>query len=73
MDEDGPNGSLYEMLAKHDQSETKHDIFPCKAAVSYDSANSFAGYFNVIYNKECMLQLFEEYVWPLLNEALEKL
>jgi hypothetical protein len=25
MDEDGPNGSLYEMLAKHDQSETKRD------------------------------------------------
>jgi hypothetical protein len=26
MNEDGPNGSPYGMLAKHDQSETKHDI-----------------------------------------------
>jgi hypothetical protein len=26
MDEDGPNGSPYEMLEKHDQSETKRDI-----------------------------------------------
>jgi hypothetical protein len=25
MDEDSPNGSPYEMLAKHDQSETKRD------------------------------------------------
>jgi hypothetical protein len=25
MDEDGPNGSPYEMLEKHNQSETKHD------------------------------------------------
>jgi hypothetical protein len=25
MSEDGPNGSLYETLAKHDQSETKCD------------------------------------------------
>jgi hypothetical protein len=25
MNEDGPNGSPYEMLAKHDQSETKRD------------------------------------------------
>jgi hypothetical protein len=25
MNEDGPNGSPYETLAKHDQSETKHD------------------------------------------------
>jgi hypothetical protein len=25
MDEDGPNGSLYEMLEKHDQSKTKRD------------------------------------------------
>jgi hypothetical protein len=25
MDEDGPNDSPYEMLAKYDQSETKHD------------------------------------------------
>ena len=25
MNEDGPNGSLYETLAKHDQSETKCD------------------------------------------------
>jgi hypothetical protein len=27
MDEDSPNDSLYETLAKHDQSETKCDIF----------------------------------------------
>jgi hypothetical protein len=26
MDEDGPNGSPYEMLARHDQSEMKCDI-----------------------------------------------
>jgi hypothetical protein len=26
MDEDSPNDSPYEMLAKHDQSETKRDI-----------------------------------------------
>jgi hypothetical protein len=26
MNEDSPNGSPYEMLAKHDQSETKRDI-----------------------------------------------
>jgi hypothetical protein len=26
MNEDGPNDSLYEMLAKHDQSETKRDM-----------------------------------------------
>jgi hypothetical protein len=26
MDEDGPNGSPYETLAEHDQSETKRDI-----------------------------------------------
>jgi hypothetical protein len=26
MNEDSPNGSPYEMLVKHDQSETKHDI-----------------------------------------------
>jgi hypothetical protein len=25
MNEDSPNGSPYEMLVKHDQSETKHD------------------------------------------------
>jgi hypothetical protein len=25
MNEDGPNDSPYEMLAKHDQSETKRD------------------------------------------------
>jgi hypothetical protein len=25
MNEDGPNGSLYETPAKHDQSETKRD------------------------------------------------
>jgi hypothetical protein len=25
MNEDGPNGSPYETLAMHDQSETKHD------------------------------------------------
>jgi hypothetical protein len=25
MNEDGPNGSPYEMLVKHDQSETKRD------------------------------------------------
>jgi hypothetical protein len=28
MDEDGPNDSPYEMLAKHDQSETKRDNMP---------------------------------------------
>jgi hypothetical protein len=28
MNEDGPNGSLYETLATHDQSETKRDITP---------------------------------------------
>jgi hypothetical protein len=28
MSEDGPNGSPYETLAKHDQSETKHDTLP---------------------------------------------
>jgi hypothetical protein len=26
MNKDGPNGSPYETLAKHDQSETKHDM-----------------------------------------------
>jgi hypothetical protein len=26
MNKDGPNGSLYETLVKHDQSETKRDI-----------------------------------------------
>jgi hypothetical protein len=28
MDEDSPNGSPYETLAKNDQSETKCDITP---------------------------------------------
>jgi hypothetical protein len=36
MDEDGPNGSPYETLAKHDQSEMKHDTrvfqIPLKAS-----------------------------------------
>jgi hypothetical protein len=27
MNEDGLNGSPYETLAKHDQSETKHDTY----------------------------------------------
>jgi hypothetical protein len=30
MDEDSPNDSLYEMLAKHDQSETKRDTWTQK-------------------------------------------
>jgi hypothetical protein len=36
MDEDGPNDSPYEMLEKHDQSETKRDTI---ATVSNGSAS----------------------------------
>jgi hypothetical protein len=38
MDEDGPNDSPYEMLAKHDQSETKRDTLPHSVLVVDNAA-----------------------------------
>jgi hypothetical protein len=34
MNKDGPNGSPYEMLAKHDQSETKCDTWRATNSVT---------------------------------------
>jgi hypothetical protein len=42
MDEDGPNDSPYEMLAKHDQSETKRDTNQ-RSTSSWDIIRELSG------------------------------